>query len=41
MKNKDVVAEVLSDVKNLDEVPLIPGQTVSYNFSLYNVGGAY
>ena len=39
MKNKDLIAERFSDVKNVDEVPLYPGQYVPFDLAVYNPGG--
>lgn len=39
MKNRDLWAEQLSDIKNFDEQPFIPGQYVPFDLSLYNPGG--
>ena len=39
MKNRDFVAERLSDVKNLDEHTFFPGQYVPYDLAIFYPGG--
>ena len=39
MKNRDLVEEQFSDVKNVLDHTFYPGQYVSYDIALYNPGG--
>ena len=39
MKNRDRLAERLSDVKNIDEGTVFPGQYVPMDFALFYPGG--
>ena len=39
MKNRDLILEQMSDVKNLDERVFTPGQYVPLDIALYNPGG--
>ena len=39
MKNRDLIAERFSDVKNVDETPIWPGQYTSFDLALFYPGG--
>ena len=39
MKNRDMLAERLSDVKNVDEMPVFPGQYVPFDLAIFYPGG--
>lgn len=39
MKNRDLIAERFSDVKNVNEEPLYPGQYVPFDLAVFYPGG--
>lgn len=39
MKNRDLLTEQLSDVKNVDEPVIYPGQYTPFDMSLFYLGG--
>ncbi len=39
MQNRDFLTEHLSDVKNLNDYTLLPGENVSYDVNLVHFGG--
>ena len=39
MRNRDFVTEKLSDVKNVDEMPMFPGQYAPLDLALFYPGG--
>ena len=39
MKNRDLFTEGLSDVKNVDEIPFLPGQYTPVDMALFYPGG--
>ena len=39
MKNRDLIGERFSDVKNVDELPWFPGQYAPFDLALFYPGG--
>ena len=39
MKNRDLIGEQFSDVKNVDDLPLFPGQYMPFDLALFYPGG--
>lgn len=39
MKNRDLIGEGFYDVKNVDDIPWLPGQYVPFDMALFYPGG--